>query len=346
VPILIQGKAGEVGTPLEVGWGEPESCAPAHLFSLSVHGTRHTGGRPRRSSAASIPARTVALLLFMSILVAAIGYRRIGAAPREVFHAARAFALAQLPGAGASASYSSRIRRVLRVRPGNDPAIKPRPRADWHQRNLALLTSLIAELNGQLDLPQDIDVSLGRCGGADAYYDEADPSITICDELIDEISRLAMRSFRARAIAKEVTDRVIESIFLHELSHALIDVLKLPITGREEDAADQFSTLVMMNRPDGEASTMRVARVYGVLAQIERREGAVTWDEHSLDSQRYYDMLCMLYGRDQTNFGFIVTQGLLPEERAQLCHEDFGRVEAAWKTLLKPYAEEALWAGR
>ena len=32
------------------------------------------------------------------------------------------------------------------------------------------------------------------------------------------------------------------STFFHELGHALIDAWDLPITGREEDAADQLPT--------------------------------------------------------------------------------------------------------
>lgn len=41
------------------------------------------------------------------------------------------------------------------------------------------------------------------------------------------------------------------SFFYHEVGHALVDVLELPITGKEEDAVDQLSTYVLVEDADG-----------------------------------------------------------------------------------------------
>jgi hypothetical protein len=50
-------------------------------------------------------------------------------------------------------------------------------------------------------------------------------------------------------------------MFLHEVAHALIDGWDLPITRREEDAADQFSTLLLINGlPDGDKTALDGAR--------------------------------------------------------------------------------------
>jgi Zn-dependent peptidase ImmA (M78 family) len=35
-------------------------------------------------------------------------------------------------------------------------------------------------------------------------------------------------------------------VFLHELGHALLDVLQIPILGREEDASDQLATYMLL----------------------------------------------------------------------------------------------------
>jgi hypothetical protein len=37
-------------------------------------------------------------------------------------------------------------------------------------------------------------------------------------------------------------------VFLHESGHAVFDLLKIPVFGREEDAADQFSAYIMLRQ--------------------------------------------------------------------------------------------------
>lgn len=74
------------------------------------------------------------------------------------------------------------------------------------------------------------------------------------------------------------------SIFLREVAHALIDGWELPITGREEDAADQFSTLLLINgMHDGEQMALNTARSFKLLADLEKGQNKVYLDAHSLD---------------------------------------------------------------
>ena len=88
---------------------------------------------------------------------------------------------------------------------------------------------------------------------------------------------------------------------------------------------------------------LAVARIYKAMAQVPRGEPTAYWDEHSLDEQRYYDTLCMIYGRDPKGNAKLVSSKALPDERAGLCKEDYLRIESSWKTLLKPYANDSLW---
>ena len=43
-----------------------------------------------------------------------------------------------------------------------------------------------------------------------------------------------------------MTGRVVE-VFLHEIAHGLFDLLKIPVLGREEDAADQVAAYVLVS---------------------------------------------------------------------------------------------------
>jgi hypothetical protein len=141
-------------------------------------------------------------------------------------------------------------------------------------------------------------------------------------------------------------EALVAAVVLHESAHALIRLLKLPITGREEDDADQFSTLLLLHQPDGARKALAVARIFQVMSQVRRREPIAYWDEHSLDAQRYYDTLCMVYGRDPEGNANLVSSKALPDERAGLCKEDYLRIESSWTELLKPYTNDSLWAQR
>jgi hypothetical protein len=165
----------------------------------------------------------------------------------------------------------------------------------------------------------------------------------MCNEWIADTERIVSRRLRQKVKLRETMEALVAAVVLHESAHALISLLKLPITGREEDDADQFSTLLLLHQQNGVRKALAVARVYELMSQELRREPTAYWDEHSLDEQRYYDTLCMIYGRDPKGNAKLVSSKALPDERASLCKEDYLRIESSWKTLLKPYANDSLW---
>ena len=85
-------------------------------------------------------------------------------------------------------------------------------------------------------------------------------------------------------------------ILMHEVGHALVDVLDLPITGREEDAVDQLAAMMLINTGDKGAT----AALNGVRA-IQPGQNAIYdnsdfADEHSLGPQRLFNIACWIYG--------------------------------------------------
>ena len=67
--------------------------------------------------------------------------------------------------------------------------------------------------------------------------------------------------------------------------------------------------------------------VEAVLSSIDTFEAFARWSQqsdqppafagvHSLDAQRFYDLLCMAYGSDPEGFDYLVGQGNLPADRA------------------------------
>ncbi|MEL6964588.1 MAG: DUF4344 domain-containing metallopeptidase [Pseudomonadota bacterium] len=129
----------------------------------------------------------------------------------------------------------------------------------------------------------------------------------------------------------------------HELGHALVDLLDLPVIGREEDAVDGFAAVTMIpETPDEVRDALIVAvadgwRVQGDLAD-DGGERAY-WGEHALDEQRHFAIVCLMVGSDQDGFYDYALDAGLPEERIETCSEDFQLMRDSWERLLAPYEQ-------
>lgn len=142
----------------------------------------------------------------------------------------------------------------------------------------------------------------------------------------------------------EFVRRNLISTFYHELAHALIDTMELPMLGQEEDAADVFS-VVMVDRLFEEAEAVAInggaARGFEVDA-IKMRSRAREWDwadEHGPDMQRYYNIVCLTYGgAPERRAGFATEMGL-PDDRAEICESEFAMAENSWGKIIKHIAD-------
>ena len=205
----------------------------------------------------------------------------------------------------------------------------------------------VEELKERIALPFDIQILFEECGGPDSFYDEDTRKITICYELIDAYYALFSRTLKARAARAEAAKGAVVAMFLHEVAHALIDAWDLPIAGREEDAADQFSTLLLINGiPDGDTMALDVARSFKLLVDLERGQEKDYSDPHSLDEQRFFNTLCLVYGHRPEQYEYLIRNGTLPAERAFQCEEDYARVNKSWQTLLTPHLFPAAFVVR
>jgi hypothetical protein len=197
---------------------------------------------------------------------------------------------------------------------------------------------VVGELKKQIALPLEIQVVFKECADPDAYYDEDSHEIVMCYELIDTYSELFSKTLKTRTARDEAAKGAVVSIFLHEVAHALIDGWDLAITGREEDAADQFSTLMLINGlPDGEEMALDGARSFKSLATLEKGLEQDYSDPHSLDGQRFYNTICLIYGHRPERYEYLIRNGSLPAERAVQCEEDYARLNKSWQTLLAPH---------
>jgi hypothetical protein len=207
--------------------------------------------------------------------------------------------------------------------------------------NQEAVEKIIATLNDRIALPFDIVVSAEDCDGPDAFYAAETHQLTICHQLVDEYYDLFSRKVKDKAKLEDAVRGAVASTFFHELGHALVDAWQLPITGKEEDAVDQLSTLVLIDRTEeGEQMALDGALSFKLYADLDKYEKKIYWDEHSLDEQRFYDTICLIYGHDPDKYAYLVKDGTLPDERAELCREDFPKIERSWRQLLSPYIKK------
>ena len=125
----------------------------------------------------------------------------------------------------------------------------------------------------------------------------------------------------------------------HELAHALIDGLSLPIFSREEDAADTFVVVItdqFFDADQAEQLTWASADQYARDAEEAEKKGRelAVWDTHSLDLQRYYNLICLYYGGDVDLRDDFADDNGLPNDRAETCEEERELAERSWGAVL------------
>jgi Putative metallopeptidase len=210
---------------------------------------------------------------------------------------------------------------------------------DASMKKQQILEGITDRLNKALALPEDVAVTFVDCGVANAFYSPQNKSITVCYEFMDLFYSIFKKMGKGEEDATQLMYGATTFFFLHELGHCLIDVYELPSTGREEDSADQLSMYVLMEEmgKEGRNAAIAGALVFDALAKNETAEAQTFADEHSLSSQRFFNLVCWMYGKDDNQFGFVVKENLLPEARAQRCNDEYTKLSKAWAKLVEPY---------
>lgn len=139
------------------------------------------------------------------------------------------------------------------------------------------------------------------------------------------------------ALADEAEDAFVEanllSIFYHELGHALIDVMDLPVFGQEEDAADVASILLIDWIYDNDAAIdLAYDAAFGFAAEAMVGDGddLAYWGVHGISAQRFYNIVCLFYGADPDSRDDFAADMDLPEDRADTCAQEYALADASW----------------
>lgn len=144
----------------------------------------------------------------------------------------------------------------------------------------------------------------------------------------------------ARANPDTQYDIALSNIILimhHEIGHALVDQFGLPVIGQEEDAVDAFATLMVLETYDEPAPILLdAAATWFAFDRIFTAAGGqhAFYDEHDLDIQRAYRILCIAHGYDTDTFVEEARKRAIPEERLETCEYDAALALESWDLLL------------
>jgi len=241
---------------------------------------------------------------------------------------------------GIAQAADARADRIdIRYIPPSEPQLQAI--ADYVKQAQAL--EKVQALLKPLKLPRRLLIEMRGCKGeSNAWYDEN--VVTICYEFMDDIWKNVPQETTAAGVAPiDAMVGPFADVVFHEVGHAIFDILKIPVLGREEDAADQVSVYLALKFPKEEARRLILGNAYQYKPDMDGHKLPLSLEhfanEHGTPAQRFFNVLCWAYGSDPKLFGDVVAKGYLPKERAEGCEDEYKQMTYAFDTLIRPHID-------
>jgi Putative metallopeptidase len=195
----------------------------------------------------------------------------------------------------------------------------------------------------------DLNIRTVSCGVSNAWYQRIDnvPTVSICYEYLQEIWQ-SMPEETKEVMGVTMKDTVCGQLFFavaHELGHAMFDIFDVPVFGRQEDAADEFATYMMLQFGGEQALQLIDGAAYGYHAYVKdlRATPEVTLplaafsSDHGTPEERYFNLICIAYGYDPRLFS--IEMDKIPPSRAERCKFEYADIKFAMRTVFWPHLD-------
>jgi len=255
--------------------------------------------------------------------------------------AAGGVALFALVGTSAAAEHEPSRIRIEYVVPKN-----PQHQDIYEMLKQRKSLERLQEIFSPLRLPNELTLRTVGCDGlANAWYEQG--VISVCYEHLEHIKKTMPTQVTESGLTPD--DAVCGQFFYafaHELGHAVFDMFAVPNFGGQEDAADRFATYVILHLGSDDAKRLIMGAAYGYRPYIENPTVNVPLKafsaEHNPPPQRFYNLLCIAYGAHPQLFAEVVTNKLLPEQRAPRCRLEYGEVNYAFQKTVRPHVDQEI----
>jgi uncharacterized membrane protein YhaH (DUF805 family) len=203
-----------------------------------------------------------------------------------------------------------------------------------------------------LRLPEKLKITAKQCryspfsqSPSIAYYALDNREVVICYEGIYAFSSAGYDiKIRDGFTANDVALGAFVNIALHEVAHAIFHIYRLPVLGREEDAADQMAAFVILNFGKDIARRTIVGYANYVKTWDTPFTRAYLADEHSTPIQRLHNLVCLAYGGQPNTFRTIAEQSGLSKSRLAGCRAEYEQVRHAFEKTVLPHVDDELMA--
>ncbi len=199
-------------------------------------------------------------------------------------------------------------------------------------------------VNLRYQFPFELEVVLGAEDGP--LYDPELNEIWFPYSFADDIEAAFINADYYEYKLPDAIDGVIAHTFYHELGHALVEKLALPVLGMEEDAVDALATLFLINQRSEQGGifmALAAADAFDaedLMTSTSHIEEEQFYSSHSLDAQRFYRAICLIIGSEPENMLAIMNDLNWDEEKQAECYWEYKDKSAAADKLLSPYQRE------
>lgn len=127
-----------------------------------------------------------------------------------------------------------------------------------------------------------------------------------------------------------------EFVLYHEIGHAIVHVLDIPILGKHEDAVDGFAAVLstIWNLDEVAMSAADMMDATSMLEAGTEFSPAEFWDSHSLNEQRMYTIFCLIYGSNPEKHSSLLKNLGMPQEKEQSCLYNYQEKLRNWTRVL------------
>ncbi|HKZ14620.1 MAG TPA: DUF4344 domain-containing metallopeptidase [Solirubrobacterales bacterium] len=200
--------------------------------------------------------------------------------------------------------------------------------------------SLAKSLATAFELPNPLLIKGVNGFGGGPFYNPEDNSITLPYEFPAVVFNVVVQS-NPQGTPKEwgeAAGAVNSFILAHEFAHALIHNFELPVLGREEDAADGISTVVLLKAEGGALYAIDAAEFWEAFSGRQDPPDLAEYaDNHSFDRQRADNILCWVAGSDESILEAFLENEVLPEGRLASCPGEWELLRGSAEQVLNPH---------
>ncbi len=139
-------------------------------------------------------------------------------------------------------------------------------------------------------------------------------------------------------------------VLLHEFGHVVIRDFDIPILGLEENAADTLAAVGLILADENQSERQPRLSEYLAMAVlgnlliwqtgIEKSSNEILfWAQHEVSVRRATRLVCLLYGSDTREFGWLAEAVEMPESRRDVCEDEFTIARNAAEKVLATFGK-------